>query len=289
MIKQIYNYFYCISNINSLIIFIFVMMYKKDKNRILFFSFLKRKPLFKHIFLSSLTLLLLFFIWLKFLNFYTLHDNFIRVPNFLDLSISKIDSITEAINIRYVIIDSISDMNRPKGIVVNQDPEPYVEVKKRRRIYLTINSLQAKRVSFPNIYDLSLRQAIRKLEKLGLEIGELEYRSDIATNKVLDFKVSGIQIKEGQELYVGTVIDLVVGKGLSNQRVTIPDLIGLTRDEVNIILKSTSLNIGSEIFKSSVEDSSSAIIYKQYPESNEESKINIGSLIDLYFENPSLE
>jgi len=265
------------------------MMYKKDKNRILFFSFLKRKPLFKHIFLSSLTLILLFFIWLKFLNFYTLHDNFIRVPNFLDLSISKIDSITEAINIRYVIIDSISDMNRPKGIVVNQDPEPYVEVKKRRRIYLTINSLQAKRVSFPNIYDLSLRQAIRKLEKLGLEIGELEYRSDIATNKVLDFKVSGIQIKEGQELYVGTVIDLVVGKGLSNQRVTIPDLIGLTRDEVNIILKSTSLNIGSEIFKSSVEDSSSAIIYKQYPESNEESKINIGSLIDLYFENPSLE
>ena len=262
-------------------------MNKKDKNRVLFFSFLKRKPLYKHIFLSSLTLIILFFIWLKFLNFYTLHDNFIRVPSLLDLNISKIDSITETSNLRYVIIDSISDRSRPKGIIVNQDPEPYVEVKKRRRIYLTINSLQSRKVSFPNIYDLSLRQAIRRLEKLGLEIGELEYRSDIATNKVLDFKVSGIQIKEGQELYVGTVIDLVVGKGLSNQRVVIPDLIGLTRFEVNIILKSTSLNIGSEIFKSSVEDSSSAIIYKQYPESNEDTKINIGSLIDLYFENPS--
>ena len=184
-------------------------------------------------------------------------------------------------------IDSIFDRNRPKGIVVNQDPEPFTDVKKRRRIYLTINSLQSRKVSFPNIYDLSLRQATRKLEKADLEVGNLEYRADIATNKVLDFKVNGIKIDQNQELYVGTVIDLVVGKGLSHQSITVPNLVGLTRVEANIILKSTSLNIGAEIFKSSVEDSSLAIIYKQYPKSDGENKINIGSLIDLYFKNPS--
>ena len=262
-------------------------MYKTDKNQVSVFSFFKRKPLFKHILLSASALILLFFVWLQFLSFYTLHDDYIKVPDFLNVNVSKIDSITDASNLRYVIIDSIFDRNRPKGIVVNQAPEPFIDVKKRRRIYLTINSLQSKKVSFPNIYDLSLRQATRKLKKVGLEVGKLEYRADIATNKVLDFKVNGIKIEQDQELYVGTVIDLVVGKGLSHQSVIIPNLVGLTRVEANIILKSTSLNIGSEIFKSSVEDSSSSIIYKQYPKSDDENKINIGSLIDLYFKNPS--
>ena len=58
-------------------------------------------------------------------------------------------------------------------------------------------------------------------------------------------------------------------------------VLGIKRPKVGI------LNIGSEIFKSSVEASSSSIIYKQYPKSDEKNKINIGSLIDLYFENPS--
>ena len=168
--------------------------------------------------------------------------------------------------------------------MVNQEPEPLTHVKKNRRIYLTINSLQSRKVALPDIYDLSLRQAIRKLEKNGLEIGNLEYRADIATNKVLDYKINGIKAEIGQELYIGTVVDLVVGKGLSKQSVVVPNLIGLTRVEANIILKSTSLNIGLEVFKSSVNDSTSAIIYKQFP-IGDINTLQIGSAIDLFFEN----
>ena len=72
---------------------------------------------------------------------------------------------------------------------------------------------------------------------------------------MLSYKINGIKIEIGQELYIGTIVDLVVGKGLSKQSVIVPNLIGLTRMEANIVLKSTSLNIGSEIFKSSVQDS----------------------------------
>jgi beta-lactam-binding protein with PASTA domain len=142
--------------------------------------------------------------------------------------------------------------------------------------------LQTRKVIFPDIYDLSLRQAIRKLNKNGLEVGELEYRANIATNKVLDYKINGIKIEIGQELYIGTIVDLIVGKGLGKESVIVPNLIGLTRMEANIILKSTSLNIGSEIF-SSVEDSTSAVIYKQSPIGNDHNTLNIGSAIDLFF------
>ena len=244
----------------------------------------KDKKLYKNLVLAGITLVLLFVGWLKYLDYYTLHNKYIQVPNFNNMLIYQLDSVAQANDIRVVIIDSIFDRSKEKGIVVSQDPEPFTDVKRNRKIYLTINSLQSRKVTFPDIYDLSLRQAIRKLEKNGLEVGKLEYRADIATNKVLNYKINGIKIEIGQELYIGTIIDLVVGKGLSKQSVIVPNLIGLTRMEANIILKSTSLNIGAEIFKSSVEDSSSAVIYKQFPRGNDDNTLNIGSAMDLFFE-----
>ena len=188
-------------------------------------SVLKDKKLYKHLLLAGITLILLFIGWLKYLDYYTLHDKYIQVPDFNDMLISQLDSVAEVNDIRVVIIDSIFDRSKKKGIVVNQDPEPFTDVKRNRKIYLTINSLQSRKVKFPDIYDLSLRQAIRRLEKNGLEVGQLEYRADIATNKVLNYKINGIKIEIGQELYFGTIVDLVVGKGLSKQSVLVPNLI----------------------------------------------------------------
>ena len=159
-------------------------------------------------------------------------------------------------------------------------------MKRNRNIYLTINSLKVRKVNLPDVFDLTLRQAVSTLQNNGLKVGKLEYQADIATNKVLSFKVNGIKIDVGQELYYGTTIDLVVGQGISSEKVTIPNLIGLSRVEANIILKSTSLNIGMEYFYNDISDSNMAIIYSQYPEYGENKEISIGSLIDLYFESP---
>ena len=250
------------------------------------FKFIIDKSFRKNLFLSVVVLFLLFAAWLKWLDIYTHHNDFIKVPDFNSIHINNLDSLVDAYELRYIIIDSVFDKSRKKGVVVNQDPLPNTDVKKNRRIYLTINSLKAVKVNFPDIFDLTLRQAVRKIQKNGLKVGRLEYRPDIATNKVLDFKVNGISIEIGQELYHGTIIDLVVGQGLAAEKVIIPNLIGLSRVEANIILKSTSLNVGLEYFQSEVSDSSSAVIYKQYPEADESKDINIGSSIDLYFELP---
>ena len=248
------------------------------------FKLLKDKKLYKNVVLAGVTLILLFVGWLKYLSIYTSHDDFILVPELYDLEISSLDSLVDSHGLRYEIIDSIFDKSKQKGVVVNQDPLSNTKVKENRMIYLTINSLQTRKVYFPDIYDLTLRQAVRKLNKNGLEVGKLTYRSDIATNKILNYKVNGINIQIGQELYHGTTVDLVVGKGLSNEKILVPNLIGLLRDEANIILKSTSLNIGLEYFNPAVVDSNSATIYKQYPSFTDGKEISIGSALDLYFE-----
>jgi len=248
------------------------------------FKLLKDKKLYKNVVLAGVVLILLFVGWLKYLAIYTNHDDFILVPDLYDIEISSLDSLVYSYGLRYDIIDSIFDKSKLKGVVVNQDPLPNTKVKENRKIYLTINSLQTRKVYFPDIYDLTLRQAVRKLNKNGLEVGKLTYRSDIATNKILNYKVNGINIQIGQELYHGTTVDLVVGKGLSNEKILVPNLIGLLRAEANIILKSTSLNIGLEYFNPAVVDSNSATIYKQYPSFTDGKEISIGSALDLYFE-----
>jgi beta-lactam-binding protein with PASTA domain len=243
------------------------------------------KILFKNAFYALLTLPLLFFLYLKFLDIYTLHNKYILVPDYSNFHISQLDSISNENNIRYIIIDSVSDLEKPKGIVLNQIPKPNTKVKKKRRIYLTITETNTSVVKFPDVYDLTLRQALRQIELTGLLVGKLEYKSDIATNKILDFNVNGISIFEGQEILKGTTVNLVVGKGLSEEYVFVPDLIGLSRVEAHIVLKTSSLNIGSEFYDENCEDSTLAVVYKQTPTFENDNELKLGSTIDLFLKN----
>ncbi len=244
------------------------------------------KTFYKNIVFAGVTVFMLFLIWLKWLDVYTNHNHSFKAPNLAGVYIGSLDSLMGSYGLRYEIIDSVFDRSQQKGVIVNQEPLAGSYVKKNRKVYLTINSLKARKVNFPNVFDLTLRQAVQEIQQIGLEVGELEYRPDIATNKVLAFKVNGIIIDVGQELYYGTIVDLVLGQGLSDEKVIIPNLIGLSRIEANIIIKSTSLNIGLQYFHDGVLDSNYAIIYKQYPESDAIKEISIGSSIDLYFESP---
>jgi len=244
------------------------------------------KILFKNAFYALLTLPLLFFLYLKFLDIYTLHNKHILVPDYSNFHISQLDSISNENNIRYIIIDSVSDLEKPKGIVLNQTPKPNTKVKKKRRIYLTITETNTSFVKFPDVYDLTLRQALRQIELTGLLVGKLEYKSDIATNKILDFNVNGISIFEGQEILKGTTVNLVVGKGLSEEYVFVPDLIGLSRVEAHIVLKTSSLNIGSEFYDENCEDSTLAVVYKQTPTFENDNELKLGSTIDLFLKKP---
>ena len=244
---------------------------------------IKENVIFRNLLLAIVTLVLLFVAWLKYLDIYTDHDNFIKLPDFDGFHVTELDSIFTLLDLRYTVIDSIFDKSKKKGVVVNQDPLAGTDVKSNRRVYLTINSIQTRRVSFPDVFDLTLRQAVRILRSNGLEVGKLEYQSNIAINKILDSRINGRSIEVGQDLYHGTTIDLIVGRGLGDERVPVPNLVGLSRIEANIILKSTSLNLGLEYFHTNVVDSNSAIIYKQYPQSINENKVSIGSSLDLYF------
>jgi beta-lactam-binding protein with PASTA domain len=258
---------------------------ESDKqNKTSFLAIFKNRVFYKQLVFAIFAMLLCFFLWLRYIDFYTLHDEYIVLPDFYGVHINDLDSVCQELDLRYVIIDSVFNKKVEKGTILEQDPIVGTKVKENRRVYFTINALKNKIVTFPYITDLSLRQAVRKLENFGLVVGNLEYKPDLARNVVLSQKVNGIKIKAGQELFVGTAVDLVIGSGLSDKTTTIPNLMGLTMQKAQTEIKVASLNLGAVIFDEGISDSSAAMVYRQNPKVNEKRKVKLGTSIDIYLQ-----
>ena len=224
------------------------------------------------------------FFWLlfKWLNKVTEHGKSVTVPDFKELKIENLDEFVADKSVRYSIVDSIYDVTNKKGIVVQQDPEPDSQVKENRTIYLTVTRRMPPHESMPKLVDLSMRLATARIINKGFKLGNIEYVPGFAGN-VLQQKVKGKKIAPGTKILKGSVIDLEVGRGESDEKVPLPDLMGLTRKEALIKLAESSLSEGALIPEGEQLDTLNDIIYKQIPTPDEETMIPLGSPVDLYF------
>jgi beta-lactam-binding protein with PASTA domain len=244
------------------------------------FQFLKSKTFFINLGIYVLFLGLLFWLLITWLGSYTNHDKTILVPNFSKIKIADLDQFISGKNIRYVIIDSLYDEKAVKGSVIRQEPQPNMEVKEGRIIYLYVTSTQPPSVQMPKLIDRSLRQAATMITTYGFKMGQITYVPDQCANCVLDQLVKGKSIAPGANIAKGTVINLVVGKGLGDEEVGIPCLSGLARKEALEQLAEASLSIGA-IKYDNPKDSAMAKVYRQIPGCSKKG-INIGSSVDLF-------
>jgi eukaryotic-like serine/threonine-protein kinase len=228
-------------------------------------------------------LFLLFGFTYKWLDSYTHHGSTITVPDLRGLKVSTLDNFLKNKALRIKIADSsVFDLEKPPGTVIEQDPAPAEKVKENRTIYLSITKTSPPKIKMPNLTDVSYRQAEAILISYGLKPGQITYKPDLCKNCVLDFEMNGKHLKPGEELTKGNVIDLTLGDGFGNTKVTVPQLYGLSLDEALFVLKGSSLNTGSIIFDGSVRDSSKAVVYKQHPAYGSSAPISEGEGIDIY-------
>lgn len=249
------------------------------------FEFLKGSVILRNLILAfflTIVILLLIFKWLK---IYTRHSEAFSVPDFYGLSIKEVDNITSKKKLKFVIFDSVYINAFEKGTVVDQHPKPGLMVKKNRKIFLTMNAVNPEKTTMPDLVNLTLRQALARLESYGLKAGNMKYEPDLAINEVLAQKCNGISVKKGDTLLKGSKVDLVIGKGLSNKKIAVPSIIGYTLAEAQMKLSYLVLKIGNPNFDSSIvshEDSLDAKIFNQIPGHNNNQIIPLGSSIDVW-------
>ena len=246
------------------------------------FQFLKSKTFFVH--LAIYVVVIGFLIWavIAWLGSYTSHGKTIKVPDFSGIKINDIDKLIAGKNMSYLIIDSVYDAKAIKGTVIRQEPEANADVKEGRTIYLYVTSTQPPKVQMPKFIDRSVRQAVAMISSYGFKLGSITYVPDQCANCVLDQLVKGKKTAPGTEIPKGTVISLVVGKGLSSEEVGIPCLQGLSKAEALERLAEASLNVGAVAFDNP-KDTVAAKVYRQIPSCSKSSGAKIGASIDLFF------
>ncbi len=204
----------------------------------------------------------------------------------------EVVKVAKKSKVSFIIIDSVYTDAVEKGMVAEQNPKPGFKVKKGRNISLIVNAIQPEMVLAPDLVDLPLRQAVALMENAGLEIGALIYKPDISIDVVLAQQFNGKEIEPNSNIEKGSQIDLILGKGLSDKRTSVPDLIGSRLERARSRIIGASLNVGTYIFDKSItnaEDSARAFIYQQNPAYSENATVQLGSSIYLWLTTDSLK
>lgn len=248
-------------------------------------NFLLSKVFLKNLGLAVVIVVGAIMILLIWLNLYTRHGQARPVPDFYGLSAQEVQQLAKQNKLRYQIIDSVYTTLVPKGAVAEQNPKPGFRVKKWRNIVLTINALNPEMVAMPNLVDLPIRQALKVIESSGLEKGELRFKPDLSVNVVIEQLYRGRPVNEGDSIQKGSIIDLVLGMGLSDQRTSVPNLIGLSLNPAKDRLMESALNLGTYIYDNSIltlHDTVNAFVFKQNPEFRQGASLPIGSDVYLW-------
>ncbi len=258
------------------------MSAKKTEKKSFFSNWIVRNLLYAFLLVAVLVVGAMIF-----LNVVTQHNKELVVPDFSNMTVAEAEYAAAREGMRVEVTDSVFAKRMRKGAVRDQNPAPGAKVKEGRRILLTINALNAKKVTMPDLVGLSMRQAMAELQSRGLVLGKLIYVEDLATNNVLRQLRGNREIAPGVTVETETVIDLVVGLNPDTENTAyLPSVVGKKYLTAVDAVHKQSMNIKALRFDKTVktyDDSLNAVVYRQIPEASDSLvSVSLGSDMSLY-------
>ena len=173
---------------------------------------------------------------------YTLHDEVISVPSFKGMLPHEAERHAEYSQLHIKIADSLYASEAEPGSIIDQYPTAGAKVKRGRVVSLTINTVEEEKIAMPSLQNVALRQSMNKLNSLGFKIGKISYQPSEYANLVLGYTHHDDTLQAGDMLSKGSVINLILGTGASQERVTIPDVRGYSLKSAYQTLLNNHLN-----------------------------------------------
>lgn len=260
------------------------------------FKFITHKSFLVNLLVIILLVGILVFLFFSLLGVITNHNESEKVPNVTGKTYDEAKKILETEGFEAGIQDSVySDTARPLQ-VIRQSPDVDATVKAGRTVYLTINRAVPPQVEMPDLRGFSIKSAELYLQSLGLKVGDTTYVYDIARNAVKDQQVNGKTITPGTKINMGSSIDLVIGNGVSDIELDVPNLVGITVTEARSLLSSYGLILGAIIPLDAVTDTAHAYVVNQRPiqfQTNPDgsatnNKIRQGQVMDIWISKEKL-
>jgi eukaryotic-like serine/threonine-protein kinase len=179
-----------------------------------FLNFLKSKTFLIQLGLAVVAVIVLVMLSLRWLNSTTNHGEFVEVPDFSKMSVSEMRKAVEDAGLRYQVLDS-SEYNPdyPRFSILDQNPPAGNKVKSNRKIYFTVNPSGYKKVTVPDIIQVTQRNAASMLKAVGLDVQRVTYIDELGKDMVYNMKFKGKYIKPGDKLPKTSKIELICGNG----------------------------------------------------------------------------
>lgn len=252
-----------------------------------FISFLFSRKFLTHLGLAILLLIVLLLLSMKFIGIYTRHGKEITVPVFYGMTLHEVEAAGYSKQFDFFVIDSLYDDRYEAGAIIIQDPLPGSKVKKGRNVYVSVVASTPENVIMPDLRDLTLRQALNILTSSHLKAGRLTYQPSFDRNAILEQFYQGDTVLAGALLEKGSIIDLIIGSGEGDYTITIPFLIGKTREEAIYAINAASFNLGKEIYTDSIMDQT-ARVYMQEPLWNSDLPYYPGDSVHVWYKSDEL-
>lgn len=229
------------------------------------FKFITHRSFGVNLLVAIFLVIIIVFIFFASLGFLTKHNENIKVPSLLGKNLGDAKKILESQGFTAAIQDSVYVDTAAPLSVMRQSPDADAEVKVHRTVYLTINRGVPPLVEMPDLRGFSFKSAQLYLQSLGLKPGETTYIPDIARNAVREQLYNGQPISPGTKINMGSAIDLVLGNGLGEENMNVPDLVGMTVAQAKLFLSNKNISLGAVLMETPVTDTENAYIIRQSP------------------------
>lgn len=219
------------------------------------------------------------------LRIYTDHGDSIEIPDLRGKTPEDVADILDRIDLRFQIRDSVYSRETAPGTVLDHFPKAGQKVKENRIIFITLCAVSQEKIPMPQLTDISYRQAVNIIESSGLIAGKVEYKPSEFPNLVLEQKSQGSEIRVGEMIAKGSVIDLVLGSDSKGETSEVPTLFGRNLTEAKLTLDEAFLNVGIVTYDESVlyeAQKAKAMIFKQSPNPVEMFEVPKGTAIDIW-------
>ncbi len=250
------------------------------------FKFIARQPFWINFLAAIALLFFLGFIALKSLSWFTNHGSYLKVPAVTGKKVDEAVKFLEKEGFEVIITDSAYNDSVPLNTVKKQIPDAGATVKVNRTVFLNINPSSLPLIDMPRLEGLSFRFALEKLQKNHLKLGDTTYRTDFMKGSILEQNYNGNRIQPGAKLRWGSAISLVIGGGLVEVQIRVPDLLGLTVSEAKSQLQAKGLLLAAILTTGPVTDTLNAYVVKQNPDVVDEDQkpafIQPGQTVDIW-------
>jgi len=224
------------------------------------------------------------FFLIGFIFFIILLDNLIvpwyvssaetTVPNVVGMNDQEAIEMLENQGFETAIGDTSFGLEYPRNTVFLQRPKAGDVVKEGRRIFLFVSGGE-KIVYVPMLKGKNILDAKFALERIGLKLG----RVDRIPSSQPEDMIFDQEFVAGTPLQQGKIVGITVSAGRGGGSVLVPDLVGKSLSEAQMILNENDLIVGKINYQASATLLPNTVL-DQYPSSG--NKLNPGDAVDLF-------